>query len=138
MYSDDHQRRVWRRPGWQADSASTIVHQTGPQTGVMISKCGINSVASHTSHHISPNKFKDRTREAERDFCDLPIRRDEERVVDPLLVFKRVFLGDGERSPNLEREKKRKKPCPGSRELERRALRRLEWKGRKYDERRWR
>ncbi|GFX67444.1 hypothetical protein TNCV_3463331 [Trichonephila clavipes] len=33
-----------------------------------------------------------RTREAERDFCDLPIRRDEGRVVDPPLVFKRVFF----------------------------------------------
>ncbi|GFW48282.1 hypothetical protein TNCV_1108451 [Trichonephila clavipes] len=83
-----------------------------------------------------------RTRDADRDFCDLPIRRDEGRVVDPLLVFKRGFFQEtGERSPALEREKKRKekkKPCPGSRELERRALRRLEWKGRKDDERRWR
>ncbi|GFT90826.1 hypothetical protein TNCV_3863801 [Trichonephila clavipes] len=52
-----------------------------------------------------------RTREAERDFCGLPIRRDEGRVVDPPLVFKRVFSGDEE-----------EEPCPGSRELERRAL----------------
>ncbi|GFV29654.1 hypothetical protein TNCV_330201 [Trichonephila clavipes] len=35
------------------------------------------------------------------------------------------------RSPALDGKEK---PCPGSRELERRALRRLEWKGRKDDE----
>ncbi|GFX89198.1 hypothetical protein TNCV_20941 [Trichonephila clavipes] len=33
-----------------------------------------------------------RTREAERDFCDLPIRRDEGRVVNTPLVFKRVLF----------------------------------------------
>ncbi|GFW23769.1 uncharacterized protein TNCV_2033121 [Trichonephila clavipes] len=61
-------------------------------------------------------------------------------VMDPPLVFKGGFLGDegGE-------------PCPGSRELEKRALDgenlrralkkggpRLEWKGRRDDKRRWR
>ncbi|GFV51167.1 hypothetical protein TNCV_4744441 [Trichonephila clavipes] len=33
-----------------------------------------------------------RTREAERAFCDLPIRRDEGRVVNTPLVFKRVLF----------------------------------------------
>ncbi|GFV37692.1 hypothetical protein TNCV_2708071 [Trichonephila clavipes] len=41
----------------------------------------------------------------------------------------------GERSPALDRKKKKKKSCPGWRELKRRALRRLEWKGRKDDKR---
>ncbi|GFW46988.1 hypothetical protein TNCV_3486001 [Trichonephila clavipes] len=43
-----------------------------------------------------------------RNFCDLPIRRDERRVVDPPLVFKRVFSGDEktrERKPALDGEK---------------------------------
>ncbi|GFU30443.1 hypothetical protein TNCV_270871 [Trichonephila clavipes] len=80
-----------------------------------------------------------RTREAKRDFCDLPIRRDEGRVVDPPLVFIRVFFSGKtrERSPVLDGVKG-KKPCPGWRKHERRALvgtdwnralRRLEWKG---------
>ncbi|GFT82060.1 hypothetical protein TNCV_3909931 [Trichonephila clavipes] len=47
------------------------------------------------------------TKEAERDFCGLPIRRDEGRVVDPPLVLKRVFFVET-----------RREPCPGSRELE--------------------
>ncbi|GFX33651.1 hypothetical protein TNCV_1933181 [Trichonephila clavipes] len=33
-----------------------------------------------------------RTREAERDFCDLPIRRGEGRVLNTPLVFKRVLF----------------------------------------------
>ncbi|GFV10233.1 hypothetical protein TNCV_3661851 [Trichonephila clavipes] len=55
-----------------------------------------------------------------RDFCDLPIRRDEGRVVNTPLVFKRVLFeetrrkkkkGDErERSPALDGE--REKPCP--------------------------
>ncbi|GFU18842.1 hypothetical protein TNCV_1085801 [Trichonephila clavipes] len=57
-----------------------------------------------------------RTREAERDFCDLPIRRDEERVVNQPLVFKRFFFRRREGEPN-----------PGSRELERRALKKETW-----------
>ncbi|GFU00736.1 transposable element Tc1 transposase [Trichonephila clavipes] len=32
---DDHRRRVWRRPGWRADPAFTIVHPTGPQQEAM-------------------------------------------------------------------------------------------------------
>ncbi|GFW52216.1 hypothetical protein TNCV_2426631 [Trichonephila clavipes] len=45
--------------------------------------------------------------EAERDFCDLPIRRDEGCVVDPPLVFKKGFFFQetGERSPALDGEK---------------------------------
>ncbi|GFT12313.1 integrase catalytic domain-containing protein [Trichonephila clavipes] len=73
-----------------------------------------------------------KTREAERDFCDLPIRRDEESVVGLRLVF---FRRRGRGSLSWI---EKKKPYPGLRELERRALRRLEWKGRKDDERRWR
>ncbi|GFT77627.1 hypothetical protein TNCV_3146161 [Trichonephila clavipes] len=46
-----------------------------------------------------------RTREAEGDFCGLPMRKDEGRVVDPPLVFK-MFLGDRRRS--LERKNLRR------------------------------
>ncbi|GFX93037.1 hypothetical protein TNCV_139811 [Trichonephila clavipes] len=60
------------------------------------------------------------TREAERDFCDLPIRRNEGRVVDPPLVFKRDFFQE---TKNYREEpgpgwRKRKNPCPGSRKHE--------------------
>ncbi|GFW57339.1 hypothetical protein TNCV_542531 [Trichonephila clavipes] len=51
-----------------------------------------------------------RTREAEGDFCGLPMRRDEGRIVDPPLVFKRVFLGDERRTldgENLRRALKK-------------------------------
>ncbi|GFU02647.1 hypothetical protein TNCV_3755521 [Trichonephila clavipes] len=73
--------------------------------------------------------FKSRMSEAERDFCDLPIRRNEERVVDLPLVFKRVFF----RRKKLERGarpwmEKREKPCPESRKHERRAPVGTEWK----------
>ncbi|GFU79670.1 hypothetical protein TNCV_4485021 [Trichonephila clavipes] len=67
-----------------------------------------------------------RTREAERDFCVLPIRRDEGRVVDPPLVSKRVLFQEtrkkrGEReepslgwrkgkNPTLEGESMRGEP----------------------------
>ncbi|GFW06152.1 hypothetical protein TNCV_36281 [Trichonephila clavipes] len=62
------------------------------------------------------------TREAERDFCGLPIRRDEERVVDPPLVFKRGFFAEDEgeepcpglrkrKNPALDRENGRGEPC---------------------------
>ncbi|GFT41980.1 hypothetical protein TNCV_1668141 [Trichonephila clavipes] len=60
-----------------------------------------------------------RTMEAEGDFCGLPMRRDEGRVVDPPLVFKNGFLGD-----------KRRALMKGGP--------RLEWNGRKDDKRRWR
>ncbi|GFT18866.1 hypothetical protein TNCV_1672041 [Trichonephila clavipes] len=55
---------------------------------------------------------RNRTREAERDFCDQPIRRDNGRVVDTVLVFKRVFSGEKtrERSPAHDGEK-RKSPA---------------------------
>ncbi|GFV58915.1 hypothetical protein TNCV_1826231 [Trichonephila clavipes] len=56
------------------------------------------------------------------------MRRDEGRVLDPVLVFKMDFLGDGRRAldgENLTRALKNGGP-------------RSEWKGRKGDERRWR
>ncbi|GFT17135.1 hypothetical protein TNCV_4738551 [Trichonephila clavipes] len=40
-----------------------------------------------------------RTREAEADFCGLPMRRDEGHVVDPPLVFKKGFFRRREKSP---------------------------------------
>ncbi|GFW42106.1 hypothetical protein TNCV_1905641 [Trichonephila clavipes] len=49
-----------------------------------------------------------RPREAERDFCDLPIRKDEGRVMDPPLVFKRVFFQKLERGALPWMEKKEK------------------------------
>ncbi|GFX74986.1 HTH_Tnp_Tc3_2 domain-containing protein [Trichonephila clavipes] len=33
---DDHQRRIWRRPGQRADPAFNIVRHTSPQPGVMV------------------------------------------------------------------------------------------------------
>ncbi|GFU74321.1 hypothetical protein TNCV_654461 [Trichonephila clavipes] len=48
-----------------------------------------------------------RTSEVKRDFGDLPIRRDEGRVVNTPLVFKRVFLG--ERKGDERRRKKKGK-----------------------------
>ncbi|GFU08990.1 hypothetical protein TNCV_1318621 [Trichonephila clavipes] len=64
-----------------------------------------------------------------RDFCDLPIRRDEGRVVNTPLVFKRVLFEKREKKEEKRRERgarpwmeKREKPCPGWRRHERRAL----------------
>ncbi|GFT13525.1 hypothetical protein TNCV_3830111 [Trichonephila clavipes] len=62
-----------------------------------------------------------------RDFCDLRIRRDEGRVVNTPLVFKRVLF---EETGEKRREKrgvqpwmeKREKSCPGWRRHERRAV----------------
>ncbi|GFU64313.1 hypothetical protein TNCV_3446231 [Trichonephila clavipes] len=70
-----------------------------------------------------------------RDFCDLPIRRDEGCVVNTPLVFKRVlFRREGER-----RRKRRRKRVGRERGAGlgwRKGLSpRLEWKD---DERRWR
>ncbi|GFT33016.1 hypothetical protein TNCV_149961 [Trichonephila clavipes] len=70
-----------------------------------------------------------------RDFCDLPIRRDEGRVVNTPLVFKRVLFGEEKR----RRRKKRRKRVGRERGAGlgwRKGLSpRLEWKN---DERRWR
>ncbi|GFX13415.1 hypothetical protein TNCV_2191691 [Trichonephila clavipes] len=63
-----------------------------------------------------------RTKEAGRDFCGLPIRRDMECVVDMLLLFKIVFSGDEEEPCPGDQENLGEGFCPGSRELERRAL----------------
>ncbi|GFT57334.1 hypothetical protein TNCV_3969591 [Trichonephila clavipes] len=49
-----------------------------------------------------------RTREVKRDFCDLPIRRNEGRVVNTPLVFKRVLIHE-ERGKTGEREEREKK-----------------------------
>ncbi|GFX12337.1 hypothetical protein TNCV_63831 [Trichonephila clavipes] len=46
------------------------------------------------------------TRDAERAICGLSMRRDEGRVVDPPLVFKKGFIGDGRRA--LEEENLRR------------------------------
>ncbi|GFX75209.1 hypothetical protein TNCV_3171361 [Trichonephila clavipes] len=97
-----------------------------------------------------------RTREVKRDFCDLPIRRNEGRVVNTPLVFKRVLfqerkksrertdgrrrrVGGRERGESRRRKKRRKRV--GERERGARLVWRkglspgLEWK---EDERRWR
>ncbi|GFU77502.1 hypothetical protein TNCV_3498751 [Trichonephila clavipes] len=53
-----------------------------------------------------------RIREAEGDFCGLPMRRSEGCVVDPPLVFKRGFLGDERRDldgENLRRAREKKR-----------------------------
>ncbi|GFS66185.1 hypothetical protein TNCV_2511261 [Trichonephila clavipes] len=47
-----------------------------------------------------------RTREAEGDFCGLPMRRDEGRVVDPPLVFKKGFLRDERKALDGENERR--------------------------------
>ncbi|GFV99508.1 hypothetical protein TNCV_5078721 [Trichonephila clavipes] len=52
-----------------------------------------------------------RTREVKRDFCDLPIRRSEGRVVNtPLVVEKGSFSGDREKE---KEQKKRGQESPG-------------------------
>ncbi|GFX97319.1 hypothetical protein TNCV_1076901 [Trichonephila clavipes] len=57
------------------------------------------------------------TREAEGDFCGLPMRRDEERVVDPPLVFKKGGLETG----GVSWRERTWKESPGWRELEKSA-----------------
>ncbi|GFX09444.1 uncharacterized protein TNCV_4698301 [Trichonephila clavipes] len=75
-----------------------------------------------------------RTREVKREFCDLPIRRNEERVVNTPLVFKRVLFR--EKRKDMEKEKKKSRERERSRPwMEKRVSPRLEWKD---DERRWR
>ncbi|GFS57267.1 hypothetical protein TNCV_491601 [Trichonephila clavipes] len=49
-----------------------------------------------------------RTREVKRDFCDLPIRKDEGRVVNTPLVFKRVLFQERGRTKKSGRENGRK------------------------------
>ncbi|GFV93739.1 hypothetical protein TNCV_366401 [Trichonephila clavipes] len=53
------------------------------------------------------NRTRVVTRKAKGDFCDLPMRRDEGRVVDSPLVFKRG-LGGGEGRRALDRENLRR------------------------------
>ncbi|GFU54561.1 hypothetical protein TNCV_3025111 [Trichonephila clavipes] len=60
-----------------------------------------------------------------RDFCDLPIRKDEGRVVNTPLVFKRVFFR-GEREETEKGERRRQKRRKGVGERERGA--RLVWR----------
>ncbi|GFT98047.1 hypothetical protein TNCV_4517761 [Trichonephila clavipes] len=75
------------------------------------------------------------------EFCDLPIRRDEGRVVDTPLVFKRgsFWRRKGETEKEKEGDGKREKKSRGERGARlvwRKGLSpRLEWKD---DERRWR
>ncbi|GFW96185.1 hypothetical protein TNCV_571561 [Trichonephila clavipes] len=91
-----------------------------------------------------------RTREVKRDFCDLPIRRNEGRVVNTPLVFKRVLFQEtekreekesGERGPGLGWRKGKSTALDGERmrgepwlertgrERERKGFSpRLEWK----------
>ncbi|GFX11605.1 hypothetical protein TNCV_5141801 [Trichonephila clavipes] len=52
-----------------------------------------------------------RTREVKRDFCDLPIRRSEGRVVNTLLVVKKgSFSGDGRKKRKESRKKGQESP----------------------------
>ncbi|GFY08571.1 hypothetical protein TNCV_810041 [Trichonephila clavipes] len=44
-----------------------------------------------------------------RDFCDLPIRRDEGRVVDTPLVFKRVLFQEKREETEKEKKKSRER-----------------------------
>ncbi|GFU54759.1 hypothetical protein TNCV_1038021 [Trichonephila clavipes] len=70
-------------------------------------------------------------REVKRDFCDLPIRRNEGRVVNTPLVFKRVLFQEKKRrgenggKENREETAKEKKR---SRERERERGARLVWR----------
>ncbi|GFX93112.1 hypothetical protein TNCV_140561 [Trichonephila clavipes] len=48
------------------------------------------------------------TREVKRDFCDPPMRRNEGRVVNTPLVFKRVLF-EGKRKEGRERVRERRK-----------------------------
>ncbi|GFX81756.1 hypothetical protein TNCV_317601 [Trichonephila clavipes] len=60
-----------------------------------------------------------RTREVKRDFCDLPIRRNEGRVVNTPLVFKRVLFQE-------EKGKKSRERTDGRRSRERKDEKSLE------------
>ncbi|GFV84004.1 hypothetical protein TNCV_1480061 [Trichonephila clavipes] len=46
-----------------------------------------------------------------RDFCDLPIRRDEGRVVNTPLVFKRVLFGEKEGNRKRDERERGARPC---------------------------
>ncbi|GFW19958.1 hypothetical protein TNCV_866641 [Trichonephila clavipes] len=62
-----------------------------------------------------------RVRDAEGDFGGMPMKRDEGRVVDPPLVFKRFFLGNGKRAlegENLRRALKKRDLDGGGPRLE--------------------
>ncbi|GFY10932.1 hypothetical protein TNCV_1124541 [Trichonephila clavipes] len=71
-----------------------------------------------------------RTREVKRDFCDLPIRRSEGRVVNTPLVFKRVLFEKkgkkGQESPGERTDGRRRRD--GKRVGERKSEARLEWR----------
>ncbi|GFV91920.1 hypothetical protein TNCV_2975911 [Trichonephila clavipes] len=56
-----------------------------------------------------------RTREVKRDFCDLPIRRNEGRVVSTPLVFKRVLFQRKKNRRERERRERRGKKNEGGR-----------------------
>ncbi|GFV41732.1 hypothetical protein TNCV_3628831 [Trichonephila clavipes] len=51
-------------------------------------------------------------REVKRDFCDLPIRRNEGRVVNTPLVFKRVLFQQKKKEERDERERERERSRP--------------------------
>ncbi|GFX19064.1 hypothetical protein TNCV_4002931, partial [Trichonephila clavipes] len=91
-----------------------------------------------------------RTREVKRDFCDLPIRRNEGRVVNTPLVFKRVLFQEERKEGQERNERKKKTGNREERERKKKSRARergaglgerkrlspgLEWKD---DERRWR
>ncbi|GFX97885.1 hypothetical protein TNCV_4905361 [Trichonephila clavipes] len=106
-----------------------------------VSKCLIATTSPHvpTTNQVVPSPPRtatssdtiNKTREAERDFCDLSIRRDERHVVDPPLVFKMVFFsgdeGARERSPALDGEKE-KSHALDRKKHERRPLVGTDWK----------
>ncbi|GFS96335.1 uncharacterized protein TNCV_16811 [Trichonephila clavipes] len=57
---NDHQRRVWRRPGQCSNPAFTIAHHTGPQPGVMVWVPFLltagplwSSLEEHLQHHTN-------------------------------------------------------------------------------------
>ncbi|GFV68899.1 hypothetical protein TNCV_1985631 [Trichonephila clavipes] len=50
-----------------------------------------------------------RTREVKRDFCDLPMRRNEGRVVNTPLVFKRVLFQGKKESPGERTDGRRRR-----------------------------
>ncbi|GFY34869.1 hypothetical protein TNCV_154421 [Trichonephila clavipes] len=72
-----------------------------------------------------------RTREVKRDFCDGPIRRDEGRVVNTPLVFKRVLFQErGEKKKERRGRRKKEKEGDGKEKKKSRGERgaRLVWR----------
>ncbi|GFW60478.1 hypothetical protein TNCV_943451 [Trichonephila clavipes] len=71
-----------------------------------MTRCGTRNYAAlgQTARVCFGVLCANRTREVKRDFCDLPIRRNEGRVVNTPLGFKRVLFEERRRRPGRTRK----------------------------------